>query len=202
MLERFFPQSGSIELLCCDVDLKADLDVFCDAHELPFADESFQAIVITAVLQHVLNPQMVTKEMFRVLSVGGLVYSEVAFMQQVCEGAYDFTRYSLSGHRVLLSQFRELSAGIVAGPATAMVWSIENLFLSAVERRWLRVGMKAIVRVVFSWLKYLDYLLQHRRGAADGASCTYFLGVKDSEARNKEQRIIDNYIGAKHLRHV
>src|SRR5258707_1299309 len=34
-LERFFSGSEGITLMCCDVDVNADIDVFCDAHELP-----------------------------------------------------------------------------------------------------------------------------------------------------------------------
>jgi len=57
----------------------------------------FDAVWIQAVLEHVLDPVRVVAEIHRVLRPGGLVYSEIPFMQEVHEGAYDFTRFRLSG---------------------------------------------------------------------------------------------------------
>ena len=201
-LEHFFPALGRTTLVCCDVDLSASVDLFCDGHELPFGDGVFQGIIATAVLQHVLHPERVAGEMFRVLSGGGVVYSEVAFMQQVCEGAYDYTRYSLSGHRVLLKNFRELSAGIVAGPGTALVWAVENFVLSFMRSQWMRSAAKALVRLSLSWVKYFDYFLKNKPAAIDAASCTYFLGIKNADGGTSDQEIVNSYAGQKHLRHA
>lgn len=201
-LKYFFPGSGRTTLVCCDVDLNASVDLFCDGHELPFDNGVFQGVIATAVLQHVLHPERVAGEMFRVLSSGGVIYSEVAFMQQVCEGAYDYTRYSLSGHRVLLKDFRELSAGIVAGPGTALLWAVENFALSFMRSRWIRSVTKALVRTTLFWVKYFDYFLKNNPGAIDAASCTYFLGIKNAEGGTSDEEIVNNYAGQKYLRHA
>jgi SAM-dependent methyltransferase len=201
-LERFFSGSEGITLMCCDVDVNADIDLFCDAHELPFRDGVFQGVITTAVLQHVLHPERVVQEMVRVLAIGGVIYSEVAFMQQVCEGAYDYTRYSLSGHRLLLREFGEISAGVVAGPGTALVWAVENFVLSFMNGRRTRSVSKAVVRLCLFWIKYFDYLLKDKPAAIDGASCTYFLGIKNADGGTSDREIVDNYVGKKHLRHV
>lgn len=144
--------------------------------------------------------QPVAAEIHRVLKTGGLLYSELPFMQQVHEGAYDFTRYTLSGHRRLFNGFTEIETGMVAGPATALVWAIENLALAFVRRSVFRTLTKAGIRLVFSWLKWLDYLLVNRPEAMDGASCTYFLGSKIT-GKVADLDIINRYVGAKHLRH-
>lgn len=184
-----------------DIDSGANVDLFCDGHELPFIDGTFDAVVTTAVLEHVLYPDQVAAEIGRVLKTGGLLYSELPFIQQVHEGAYDFTRFTLSGHRRLFNHFYEIEAGLVAGPATALVWAIENLALAFVSRPSLRVLAKVGVRLVFGWVKYLDYLLVNRPEAMDGASCTYFMGAK-AEVRIPDSEIIARYVGAKALRHV
>ena len=188
-------------LVYTDIDAAADVDIFCDAHDLPFADGGFDAVVTTAVLEHVLYPERAAAEIARVVKPGGLLYSEMPFMQQVHEGAYDFTRYTLSGHRRLFRQFAELRSGMVAGPATALVWAIENFALAFFSGRKTRPIAKAAIRVLFFWLKYFDYLLVRRPEAMDGASCTYFLGRK-SEPPVADAEIIERYVGAKHLRHV
>jgi len=190
-----------VRVVYSDIDVNGDVDLFCDGHDLPFVDGAFDAVVTTAVLEHVLYPERVAGEIYRVLKVDGLLYSELPFMQQVHEGAYDFTRYTLSGHRRLLNGFAEIESGMVAGPATALVWSIENFVLAFFSRSVLRKAAKAMVRICFFWLKYLDAILVHRPEAMDGASCTYLLGRK-IEGHIPDAEIVARYVGAKHLRHT
>lgn len=190
-----------IQVIYSDIDTDADVDLFCDGHDLPFINDSFDALVTTAVLEHVLYPERVAAEIHRVLRPGGFLYSEMPFMQQVHEGAYDFTRYSLSGHRRLFNGFSELESGMVAGPATTLVWSIENFVLAFVSRPASRLVMKALVRLAFAWIKHIDRFLEKRPEAMDGASCTYFLGAKIN-GRIPDDEIIARYVGAKHLSHV
>jgi len=191
----------SVEILYSDIDTCAFVDVFCDGHDLPFFDKSFDAVITTAVLEHVLYPEKVASEIYRVLKSEGMIYSELPFMQQVHEGAYDFTRYTLSGHRRLFNGFSEISSGMVAGPATGLVWSIENFFLSFTHNHNSRRFLKFIVRLFFSWIKYFDFLLKGNDAAMDAASCTYFFGFK-IEKKVSDLDIVSNYIGAKHLKHV
>lgn len=184
-----------------DIDSSADVDLFCDGHDLPFVEGSFDAVVTTAVLEHVLYPEQVAAEIGRVSKIGGLLYSELPFIQQVHEGAYDFTRFTLSGHRRLFNQFAEIDAGMVAGPATAFVWSLENLVLACVSRPTLRKFAKIVVRLGGGWIKYLDYFLENRPEAMDGASCTYILGRKCKD-KVSDVDIIAHYTGAKHMQHT
>lgn len=189
------------QIIYSDIDSRADVDLFCDGHDLPFQDGVVDAVVTTAVLEHVLYPERVAAEIVRVLKVGGLLYSEIPFMQQVHEGAYDFTRYSLSGHRRLFRAFEEIDSGLVAGPSTALVWAIENFALSFVRRAAFRKLIKGLVRTLFGWLKYLDYLVVDCPQAMDAASCTYFYGSKVAIPLTDDE-IISKYLGAKHLTHT
>ena len=200
-LDERLGASGAVRVMYSDIDVGADVDLFCDGHDLPFADGVLDAVVTTAVLEHVLYPERVAAEIQRVLKVGGLLYSELPFMQQVHEGAYDFTRYTLSGHRRLFNGFAEIESGMVAGPGTALVWAIENFVLAFVSNSVYTQWAKALVRLGFAWLKHFDCLLVNRPGAMDGASCTYFLGRK-IEGKVPDREIIARYIGAKHLRHI
>ena len=182
-------------LLCTDVSPSADVDLFCDAHELPFDDGWFDALITTAVLEHVLYPERVADELHRVVKEGGLIYSEIPFMQQVHEGAYDFTRYTLSGHRRLLHGFREIKSGMVAGPGTALVWSIEHFMIGFARNSFVRLLLKTLARFAFSWIKYFDLLFQHRIASLDGASCTYFFGSRSSQIVS-DADIVTRYKGA------
>lgn len=191
----------NIRLICCDVDVTADVDLFCDAHNLPFANGYFDALVTTAVLEHVLYPEMVAGEIARVVRVGGWIYSELPFLQQVHEGAYDFTRYTMSGHRRLLNAFKEVESGVLAGPATALVWSIEHFAAALFGMGLLGKLARGGARLMFFWLKYLDYLIAHRRAAIDSASCTYFFGQR-KEGRVSDREIVRAYDGAREVSHT
>jgi len=201
LLEAQIDAGEDVQVICTDIDTDADVDLFCDAHDLPFINDSIDAVITTVVMEHVLYPERVAAELHRVLKPGGLLYSEMPFMQQVHEGAYDFTRYSLSGHRRLFNGFSEVESGMAAGPATTLVWAIENFALAFVSRRILRLFTKALVRLVFAWIKYIDYFLEKRPEAMDGASCTYFLGAKIN-GQITDAEIIARYRGAKQLHHV
>lgn len=200
-LDEKLGAGDTVRVVYSDIDVGADVDLFCDGHDLPFVCGAFDAVITTAVLEHVLYPERVASEIYRVLKVGGLLYSELPFMQQVHEGAYDFTRYTLSGHRRLFNGFAEIESGMVAGPATALMWAIENFVLAFFSQSIFRKMGKAVVRICLFWLKYLDYVLGNRAEAMDGASCTYLLGRK-IDGHVPDAEIIARYVGAKHLRHT
>jgi SAM-dependent methyltransferase len=201
-LRALFARYPNVHVTCCDVDARAAVDLFCDAHELPFQDATFHGVLATAVLEHVLYPERVVAEMGRVLANGGAVYSEIPFMQQVHEGAYDFTRYTLSGHRRLFNQFEELASGVVAGPGTALVWAVEHFAVCFAPGRALQLAARALSRVLFFWLKYFDLVLRNSPAAADGASGTYFLGRKRPAVMTSDKAIVERYVGIGRLRHV
>jgi SAM-dependent methyltransferase len=201
VLNNDFAEFPNVRIAYCDVDKSAAVDCYCDTHELPFVDGCFDGVIITAVLMHVLYPEHVVSEIVRILKPQGVIYSELGFMQQVIEGGYDFTRYSLSGHRRLLNHFEEIESGMVAGPATALVWSIENFILAFIRISQVRFIAKALIRTTLFWIKYCDYVLCRQSQAMDGASCTYFLGKK-STTIVPDKQIIERYIGGKHLSHL
>jgi SAM-dependent methyltransferase len=191
-----------VRIIAVDIDISADVDAFADALSLPFRDQSFDAVIATAVLEHVIRPEIAVTEICRVLKARGLFYSEIPFMQQVHEGAYDFTRYTLSGHRRLAERFEELESGAVAGPAIALRWAIEHFLLALVsERQLVRKLVKGGVRTAFAWLAIVDRRIAQRPAALDGASCTYFYGCLGEDAAT-DKDIITGYRGAQHLRHV
>jgi SAM-dependent methyltransferase len=199
-LDKIFRPFPSIQLVYSDVDVAADVDLYCDAHNLPFKDAAFDGAIASAVLEHVLAPQVVVAELHRVLREEGLVYSEIPFLQQVHEGAYDFTRYTLSGHRRLMNHFNEVAAGVVAGPGTALSWSLEH-FVACCTPVSMSSVARLVVRFTFFWVKYFDYLFAQRPNATDGASCTFFLGAKSATMLTDAQ-IIERYVGIGTTRHT
>ena len=123
-------------------------------------------------------------------------------MQQVHEGAYDFTRYTFSGHRRLFNRFGQIDAGVVAGPGTSLAWSLEYFLMSFIffRRSLTRRVFKLIFRILVFWIKYFDYFLIRNISSVDAASCTYFYGYKINDTI-EDVEIINSYIGSRSFRH-
>lgn len=172
----------TIGLIAFDI-YKSEFSHFvADAHAIPLADGSVDAVVCQAVLEHVLEPAQVADEIWRVLKSDGVVYAETPFMQQVHEGAYDFTRFTESGHRYLFRRFELIDSGVTAGPGTQLLWSIDYFVRSLFRSR----AAGKVAKLMFFWLHAFDRLVPESF-ASDAASGVFFLGRKANRAvRPKE----------------
>lgn len=180
----------AIDVLGFDVYASAHTSCIADGHQIPLADGSVDAVLVQAVLEHVLEPARVVAEIHRVLRADGLVYAETPFLQAVHEGPWDFTRFTESGHRWLFRAFERLDSGVVAGPGLVTSWALDHLV-----RGWTRsrlLGQAA--RLASSWLAAFDRFVPESL-ATDGASCVYFYGRR-SEHTLTPHEIIAHYRGA------
>lgn len=71
------------------------LDVECDLNEpLPFADQAFDTVVLSDVLEHIARPELLWSEMARILAPAGKILMNVPFYYWIHAGPYDFYRYT------------------------------------------------------------------------------------------------------------
>jgi SAM-dependent methyltransferase len=187
--------NSAFELVATDVSWGPQTALICDAHDIPFDDESFDGVVIQAVLEHVVDPYRCVAEVHRVLKQNGLVYAETPFMQQVHMGAYDFTRFTHSGHRRLFRSFSEVASGPICGPGMALAWSYQYFLLSFTTSKVLRGLIRAFASVTAFYLKYFDRYLINKTAAIDAASGFYFMGRKDTSTLG-DRDLISYYKGA------
>lgn len=75
-------------------DAKVQPDVFWNGKKLPFADQSFQTVLLTEVLEHCPEPQLVLNEIFRVLPENGHLFITVPFLWPLHEVPHDAYRYT------------------------------------------------------------------------------------------------------------
>jgi SAM-dependent methyltransferase len=183
-------QHPRARVVALDVYRSANVQLIADAHNIPLCDGSVDAVVVQAVLEHVLEPQRVVDEIWRILRPGGAVYAETPFMQQVHEGPYDFTRFTESGHRYLFRRFSLLRSGTSGGPGTQLAWSIDYFARGVFRSR----SMGKFFKLAFSWLHLFDQIIPPDL-ASDGASGTFFLGRKSLETMSPRE-IIAFYPGA------
>ena len=183
-----------IRLLETDVLFGPRTMLICDSHDLPFEDGFFDAVVVQAVLEHVVDPYRCVDEIFRVLRPAGLVYAETPFMQQVHEGRYDFTRFTHLGHRRLFRRFEEISSGPVCGTGMALAWAYRHFLMSLSDSAPIRNLMDHFARLTSFYLKYLDDFSIKHSGSFDSASANYFIGKK-SESILSDRELIRLYRG-------
>lgn len=190
-----FLADPSIECIESDVSFGPRTRLICDAHDIPFADDSFDVVIAQAVLEHVVDPSRCVEEIHRVTKADGLVYAETPFIQQVHMGKYDFTRFTQLGHRRLFRRYEELASGAVGGPGMALAWSYCYFLMSLARSRTSRALASRIGRFTSFWLKYLDKSLLDRPAALDAASCFYFMGRKTAGYELSDRELLRLYRG-------
>jgi len=71
------------------LDREADL-----AQPLPFADADFDTVILSDVLEHVVDPRLLWREIARLLAPGGKLLLNVPFLYGVHEAPHDYGRYT------------------------------------------------------------------------------------------------------------
>jgi uncharacterized protein YbaR (Trm112 family)/SAM-dependent methyltransferase len=188
-------KSHSLDLVETDVSFGPRTMLICDAHDIPVEDESFDGVIVQAVLEHVVDPYRCVEEIYRVLKKQGLVYAETPFMQQVHMGRYDFTRFTYLGHRRLFRRFDEIESGAICGPGMALAWAYQYFLWSFTESRVVRSFVRIFAVLTSFYLKYFDYYLIDKAGTLDAASGYYFMGRRASHVLS-DRELIRLYRGA------
>jgi SAM-dependent methyltransferase len=194
-VERLYDESR-IRVVAFDVYSSPLVQFIADAHQIPLADRSVDAVVVQAVLEHLVDPQQAVREIRRVLREDGLVYAETPFLQQVHAGPYDFIRFTSSGHRYLFRGFEEIAAGPVAGPGTQLLWSIDHLL-----RGLMRSELAGkLARGLLFPLRFLDRLVPDSY-SMDDAPAYFFLGRR-SEHELTARELVAYYRGAQRSKKI
>lgn len=113
-------------------------DIVGDIHDLPFPDNSVEAIICSSIIEHVENPVKAVEEVYRVLKPGGYAYfyAPFIFYYHAEPGYYkDLYRFTYDGWEHLTRQFASREIESVHGPLATMV-NLLPFFSDKVE--WLR----------------------------------------------------------------
>jgi SAM-dependent methyltransferase len=119
---------------------EAEVDVFGDAHALPFSARSFDTVLCTHVLVHLQEPDQAMREIRRVLKKGGHLILSARQMWHVYTPE-DYHRFTASGLRYLAQKHGfeviELTGvgGFVGRVGVKLVYFLHSLNRSRV--RWL-----------------------------------------------------------------
>jgi SAM-dependent methyltransferase len=154
-----------------DVVAGAGVDVVGDAHELErhFPENSFDTVVLSAVLQYCENPPRVIQQAHYVLKPGGMLLLDAPFLQPYCPDGLDLWRFSDDGLRRLCEKHFEI---VELKPSFTMGSSVAFILQRALTTRKSRA-----LAAITGWLVTLAvYPLRYVRGT-DNATAGAFLLV-------------------------
>ena len=100
-------------------------DIVGDIHNLAFPDNSLEAVICLAVLEHVENPIKAASELFRVLKPGGFLYVYVPFLYyyHAEKGYYgDYWRFTPDSLRYIFKGFSSIEIQTVRGAIETWIY--------------------------------------------------------------------------------
>lgn len=144
-----------------DIAITPGVDIQADAHLLPFRDCQFTRVECDAVLEHVVDPDRVMREIERVLAPGGWAHAVAPFCHPFHAYPSDYRRFTPEGLRSMAGSLEVIETGWRTGPAaTMLVFTIE---FAKMLLPWL--WWRALAHGLLGWilwpLRYLDLYLMH-----------------------------------------
>ena len=126
-------------------------DLLWDGKKMPIKDNSYNTIIATEVLEHCFEPEILLKEIYRVLKPGGLLFFTVPFVWNFHETPYDayrYTPFALERH-LLNSGFKDIKIKATGGWHAAMaqmlgLWIKRSPMSSKKRRVFSKIGIVLI----------------------------------------------------------
>jgi ubiquinone/menaquinone biosynthesis C-methylase UbiE len=143
-----------------NIDATNKPDVVADAHHLPFADESFEFVVCSEMLEHTVNPQQVVNEIHRVLTPGGRVVLTTRFAYPVHDAPSDYWRFTPYGLRTLFSEFEIIEVTTEGKPFHAIAVQLQRIIFQTN----LPKIFKGFVYLATRVLPYFDRFISRQYG--------------------------------------
>jgi SAM-dependent methyltransferase len=156
-----------------------NVDIVGDAHNLPYADECVDGVYCEAVLEHLREPVLAVKEMYRVLKSNSYVFSIVPFMQGYHGYPHHYQNYTLTGYEELYKSlgFKIIDSGVAVGPTVALFVQIQNYFMN-----YFPFPSNQLFRYFFFFIGLLarpfDKYLNKKNNAHISASTTFVIAQK------------------------
>jgi SAM-dependent methyltransferase len=100
-------------------------DVYGDIHALPFNDDSFDIVHSQAVFEHIADPFTAAKELVRVTKPGGLLLTEVAFLQPLHAVPFHFFNMTLWGVQELFKDCDTIAADWFGPLSHTLSWILD-----------------------------------------------------------------------------
>lgn len=129
-------------------------DYTWDGKTMPFENKSFDCAFGTEVLEHCPEPEVILKEVFRILKKEGVFFFTVPFLwnlHEVPHDEYRYTPFSLQRH-LENSGFRDIDIKATGGWHASMaqmlgLW-VRRSPINNKKRKWLSFLLKPIIKIL------------------------------------------------------
>jgi hypothetical protein len=119
-------------------------DISADGQAMPFADESFDAVIACALLEHVASPANVVAEMRRVCKIGGRIYADSTTVHPYHGFPHHYFNATESGLQWLMQQVGGATGEIERGDARATIRLVLQGWLGSIEDDAIRAFAKGL----------------------------------------------------------
>lgn len=139
-------------------DKKIKPDYTWDGIRMPFENDTFECAIGTEVLEHCPNPEIILKEIYRVLKPGGVFLFTVPFLwnlHEVPHDEYRYTPFSLERH-LKNSGFRDVTIKATGGWHASMAQMLGLWVRRSPMRHKKRQLLSWLVKPAIKYLISLD----------------------------------------------
>ena len=136
-----------------DIQAYPGIDVLTDLTRLlPIRSDYFDVVVLSNVLEHCPEPELLLKEIHRILKKNGKLLMATPFLIKIHQAPYDFLRYTEYMFRYMLEKagFAHTTIhpiGNVVGIHHTVSRAWRTWLLMEEERLWKRLTLRALFRV-------------------------------------------------------
>ena len=142
-----------------------NVDLVCDIKKVPIKDNSFDAAICNAVLEHVENPEVIIKEIIRVTKPGAKIFISIPFLQHYHPDPEDFRRYTAKGLEKICQDhnLKVVNTYTICGTMivkefllySSLVYIFKNnLFI----KKWYLLPYYFLIAISFLYAKIFNYL--------------------------------------------
>jgi SAM-dependent methyltransferase len=174
------PARANIKLLNLNIGPFPNVDIVGDAHNLPYADNSVDALYCEAVFEHLHTPALAAGEIFRVLKKGAKAYICTPFLQAYHGYPHHYQNYTISGHSKLFEDagLTVTNSGTCVGPT----YTLRNMVATYIAN-YAPVPLRQLFRIIWEGISIciapLDILIRNKPNAHVMASTTFLVAEKN-----------------------
>lgn len=134
------------------------IDVVGDILNLSLADQSFDTVISTQVLEHVRKPWVMVSEIGRVLRSGGIAITSAPFLVPYHADPHDYFRYTKEGMSALFTEngFEIVECDSYGGLFGVIYEMIHFSFLNPYQGKSSKVWQVRILRYLDKLCGFLD----------------------------------------------
>jgi SAM-dependent methyltransferase len=152
------PKSANINWFYLNNDPNTSPDYLCEADKIPVKDEYFDCIIISELLEHVLNPEDVILEAYRVLKKNGKCLITMPFLYRIHLDPVDYQRWT---DLKLVNTCKKIGFDILSLKSMGGAFSvIHDFWLYSVIRKKKRTFVSLINKLFFlffsPFLRFVD----------------------------------------------